>query len=120
MCQDHDPLCFERELEARIRAIGNCPFSLIDDVRKLSAFEFFAERGYSTLRIDAPELLRRSRMLERDGYLPSEDTFIHSSEIDLDGIHHDFSILNESKDILSFYEQIDAVLLAIASPQHVN
>lgn len=110
ICQEHNPLCFEQELETRIRAIGDCEFSLIDDVRKLSAFEYFSERGYATLRIDASEKIRRERMMSRDGYLPSEETFAHVSETDLDGIEHDFSIRNDSQDLISFYSELDRIV----------
>lgn len=110
ICMDHDPLCFERELDERIRAVGNCDFSLIDDVRSLSAFEFFTERGYSTLRIETREDIRRKRMLDRDGYLPGEETFNHPSETELDGIPHDFTIHNDSSDVLVFLSELDRVM----------
>lgn len=115
ICQEHNPLCFEQELETRIRAVGSCDFSLIDDVRKLSAFEFFVDRGYATLRIDASEKVRRERMLSRDGYLPTEETFAHVSEVDLDGIEHDFTIRNDSQDLISFYSQLDRIVAQLRS-----
>ena len=102
ICQEHNPLCFEQELDARIRATGNCSFSLIDDVRKL-------------LRIDASETVRRERMMSRDGYLPSEETFAHISETDLDGIDHAFSIRNDSQDLIGFYGDLDRIVLQLRS-----
>jgi dephospho-CoA kinase len=110
--QDFDPVCFEAELEQRIRAVGEGPasFSLIDDVRKRSAFEYFTERGYRSLRIDAPEEIRRQRMLVRDGYLPDEETFQHSSEVELDEVDHEALIVNDSADLAAFYAELDALI----------
>lgn len=96
ICQEHDPLCFERELAARIdRARDGSTFCLIDDVRSLAAYEFFVSQGFSSLRINASEELRKQRMLQRDGYLPDEETLVHPSETQLDGVQHTWTILNE-------------------------
>lgn len=115
ICQEHDPLCFERELMERINSVPDQDFCLIDDVRKSSAFFYFTERGFSSLRIDADEDKRRERMLVRDGYLPSEETFQHSSEIDLDHVPHDFYIENNGPDTEEFFKQLDAVVRTLRS-----
>jgi dephospho-CoA kinase len=109
ICQDYDPLCFEIELEKRIQQVGNVDFSLIDDVRSLAAFEYFTEAGYSSLRVEAKEEIRKQRMLERDGYLPPEDTFTHSSEIELNNIPHDFVLDNNKQDLSEFYNNLERI-----------
>lgn len=113
ICQDHDPLCFERELDARIRACGEGEFSLIDDVRSKAAFDYFTERGYRSLRIEAPEEVRLARMLRRDGSLPPKETLEHPSETELDGVPHEFVIHNESSDVEDLYRALDEVLAEI-------
>jgi hypothetical protein len=113
ICQEHDPLCFERELMQRIESVPGQEFCLIDDVRKTSAFKYFVERGFRTLRINADEKTRRERMLVRDGYLPSEETFQHSSEVDLDLVQHDFYIENNSEENKIFFHQLDEVVSAL-------
>ena len=67
------------------------------------------------MRIDASETVRRERMMSRDGYLPSEETFAHISETDLDGIDHDFSIRNDSQDLIGFYGDLDRIVLQLRS-----
>lgn len=112
ICQEHDPLCFEVELADRI-AKTKSEFSLIDDVRSKAAFNYFADLGYQSLRIDATEEIRKQRMLTRDGYLPSEDSYKHSSETELDDIEHDFSIENNDEDLDIFYKNIDKICLEV-------
>ncbi len=113
ICQEYDPLCFERELMERISSAPKVDFCLIDDVRKVSAFEFFALSGFHTLRIDAPEELRRERIMARDGYLPSEETFAHSSETELDKIEHQHTISNDGKDLEAFYGALDDLVIGL-------
>lgn len=110
ICQNHDPLCFERELLQRIRLAPDENFCLIDDVRKLSAFEFFTEHDFRSLRIDADEAIRRERIMRRDGYLPSEETFLHSSETELDDTPHEFTISNNSEDLRGFYQELHELM----------
>ena len=110
ICQQHDPLCFERELDERIRALGEVEFSLIDDVRKKAALEYFVERGYRTLRIEATEEVRKARMLERDGYLPDDETFKHPSEVELAAVEHEFTIHNNDDDAAPFLKELDRVI----------
>lgn len=113
ICQQHDPLCFERELAERIRKVGEGSFALIDDVRKKSAFDFFADLGYTSLRIAASENKRRERMLERDGYLPDEATFLHPSETELVAVDHDVTIHNEGEDLPAFYTELDDLVIRL-------
>lgn len=110
ICQLHDPLCFERELLNRISGAPEENFCLIDDVRKLSAFQFFTEHGFRSLRIEAEEGVRRERILRRDGYLPSEETFLHASETELDEVAHEFSLGNNSEDLRGFYQGLDDLM----------
>lgn len=111
--QSHDPLCFEHELLKRIEDSGASGFILIDDVRSLAAFEYFSEHGFKSVRINAPEDVRRRRMLSRDGHLPDEASFEHSSETDLDDVRHDFDIYNTSDDPADLYRAIDDVVAQI-------
>lgn len=113
ICQEYDPLCFERELMDRIQSAPEQGFCLIDDVRKLSAFEFFTTGGFHTLRINAPEDLRLERILQRDGYLPSEDTFAHASEVELDSVEHEFEIENSFDDLEGFYGALDDLVFTL-------
>lgn len=117
ICQSYDPLCFERELDARINTVV-CDFSLIDDVRSAAAFDYFAGRGYRSLRIDAPETVCRQRMLDRDGYLPSERTFRHPSETELDDVAHEFTIENDGRDLAEFYRQLDELVMRLRSGEN--
>lgn len=111
ICQKYDPYCFERELDERISMVGEGGFSLVDDVRKLSAFEYFKNKGYLSLRIEASEPIRRQRMLNRDGFLPDPETFRHSSETELDQVEHDFVVLNEKDDPTELIEQLQEVVV---------
>lgn len=113
ICQNHDPLCFERELDSRIRAYGEGGFSLIDDVRSRAAFDYFTERGYHSLRIEASEETRLARMLSRDGSLPPKETLEHPSETELDDVEHEFTIRNETSDVADLYAALDRVLKEI-------
>lgn len=114
ICQDHDPLCFERELASRIADAGDAAFCLIDDVRVQAAFEYFTDLGYKSIRIHADEDVRRRRMLERDGYLPSEDTFRHPSETELESVVHDWKIDNNEDDPRQLYRQLDQILTELS------
>lgn len=123
ICQQHDPLCFEMELDERIQAsTSDDDFALVDDVRKLEGFEYFRDQGYTTVRIDANEEVRRARMLRRDGYLPSEETFAHPSETDLDDVPHDHVVDNDSDDPTVLHEQLDALMhrLGISPRDHAR
>jgi dephospho-CoA kinase len=115
ICQDHDPLVFEVELADRINAVGDVNFSLIDDVRSAEAFEFFTRRDYLSLRIEAPDDICRARMLKRDVYLPSDETFRHSSETALDEISHDFVIDNSTNDPERLYQALDQMMTALGA-----
>jgi hypothetical protein len=120
ICQDHDPLCFERELAQRIRSADTSgQFVLIDDVRKLSAFEYFTERGYLSLRIEANRAVRKQRVLSRDGYLPTEEIFNHPSETELDDIPHDFTIENNTNDMKDLYHALAGLVDKIRTPATV-
>lgn len=115
---DLDPLVFEEELMRRIAASEAAEpkaahFSVIDDVRSRAAYDFFADRGYRTLRIEADESVRKARMLARDGYLPSESTFRHPSETELDGVPHEFVITNNAPDMSGLTAQLDALVEAL-------
>jgi hypothetical protein len=114
ICQDRDPLCFEREMAQRIAEAGDAQFCLIDDVRSAASFEFFTGLGYRSIRIDAAEHVRRRRMKERDGYLPSEETFRHPSEIELNDITHDYRIDNNEDDPARLYRRLDDILVEIS------
>lgn len=118
---DEDPLCFERELLARMEeaeAGSRTEFSLVDDVRNREALRFFAERGYRSLRIDADDAICRRRMLDRDGYLPDESAFAHPSERELDAEPHEFRIVNDSDDWVALHEALDVVVAQIRQPTH--
>lgn len=119
ICQKYDPYCFERELDARINLVDS-NFSLIDDVRKLSAFEYFTDRGYKSLCVEATEEVRRARMLKRDGLLPSEETFQHSSETELDNVKHDFVVENNTDNPEDLYEKILVVANTLDLPPKVE
>lgn len=115
ICQEHDPLCFERELATRIDSASDAEgFCLIDDVRSLAAYEYFVSHGFASLRINASEELRKDRMLQRDGYVPEEDTLVHPSETQLDGVEHTWTILNEGTEE-DLYEALDDVMRQLES-----
>lgn len=114
-----DPLVFERELLQRMERVeqgwrsshpGQPLFLLVDDVRSRDAFDFFHELGFRSLRIDASEAVRRQRMLRRDGYLPSRDTFAHASETDLDATECDFTIVNDTSALRALQQGLDRVV----------
>lgn len=113
ICQNYDALCFERELLQRIEEAPEENFCLIDDVRKMSAFEFFVGHGFRSLRIEADEEIRRERILRRDGYLPSEETFVHSSETELDNTPHEFTLANNNEDLRAFYGELDDLMQSL-------
>jgi len=113
ICQDYDPYCFERELAERIDGAGDHDFTLVDDVRSPEAFRFFADRGYVTVRIYADENVRRERMLERDGYLPDEETFHHPSETALRDVPHDYVIDHSVDDYDAYYRDLDALIAKV-------
>jgi dephospho-CoA kinase len=113
ICQEHDPFCFERELAQRIDSVGVCAFSLVDDVRSIEALEFFQARGYVSVRIYAEERVRRQRMLERDGYVPSKETFSHISETALREIPHDYVLDNSADDPTAIYAEVDALVASL-------
>jgi hypothetical protein len=98
LCQTHDPLCFERELENRIKTAGKHAFIVIDDVKgsEDGAFAYFQERGYTTLRVEAPEEARQRRLLARDGHLPAAAPLSHEVETGLDEAAHDFVVDNDT------------------------
>lgn len=113
ICQRKDPYCFEVELEGRISHSLGSDFVIIDDVRVLEAFDYFTERGYTSLRINASEAVRKRRMLKRDGILPAEETLNHISETALDGVAHDFVIVNNDDDFEVFFAKLDRLLVAL-------
>lgn len=115
---DTDPFAFERELHERMSLAerGGTRFSLVDDVRSAEAFEFFAARGYASLRIDASEAVRRARMLARDGALPGEQAFAHSSEVALDAHPHDHVIANDGDNAAALTAALDAVMATLGVP----
>lgn len=121
---EEDPLCFERELLARIKAAETQSpggFSLVDDVRNRDALRFFGERGYQSLRIDAGDAVCRRRMMARDGYLPDESTFAHPSERELDAEPHDFCIVNDADDWVELHRALDEVIAALRQQhQHTD
>lgn len=117
ICQAHDPICFETELEKRIRSslsdeVKRDGFWVIDDVRKEAGFEFFASRGYRPLRIEASERVRKQRIFDRDRYLPSPDVFTHPSETELDRALCEFTISNDS-DLTEFAAELDKLVSEI-------
>jgi dephospho-CoA kinase len=115
ICQRKDPYCFEVELEGRINSSPGSHFVIIDDVRVREAFDYFSERGFISLRINSSEEVRKKRMLARDGILPAEETLNHISETALDGLPHDFIIVNNDDNLDSFYKKLDKLVLTLRS-----
>lgn len=109
ICQEFDSFCFERELHERMK-LSIKDFVFIDDVRSRDAFDFFTEKGFVSLRIETPESVRRTRIIKRDGYLPSEAVLNHASETELDFVKHDFVIYNTTTDPTRYTEEIDRVI----------
>lgn len=112
LVMDIDPLAFERELHQRITDSVKVSRALvlIDDVRSLDAFRFFADHGFISIRIDASEPVRRERMRMRDGYIPPQAAFEHPSETELDGVEHDHVIINNGADPRVLHDQIDRII----------
>jgi predicted kinase len=113
ICQDVDPLCFERELAQRIDSVGVCDFSLVDDVRSPEAFEFFSQRGYISVRVYAEEEVRKRRIRARDGFLPPDATFEHISETALRDVAHDYTLDNSDDDPAELFLRVDALILML-------
>ena len=116
ICQRHEPLCFETELEARIKAAGKQPFIVIDDIKgdEEGAFAYFSERGYASLRIEAPAEARAHRLLTRDGALPQSERLHHPVETGLDTARHDFVVDNDTSE-QRFTARIDRVVELLRS-----
>lgn len=113
ICQQRDPLVFERELWARItdaeKAGGPSSFILIDDVRSPDALVFFAKRGFRSLRIEASEYHRHRRLAAKEGLVPAVDVLNHPSETLMDEVAHDFTVVNNGT-ICEFTAALDQVL----------
>jgi hypothetical protein len=98
LCQARNHLCFEHELERRIKQAGKHPFVVIDDVKGEvgGAFAYLSGRGYASLRVEAPEEARRRRLLARDGHLPRSERLAHVVETGLDDAAHDFLLNSDT------------------------
>lgn len=110
ICQAHDPLCFEVELDERMRAAGVGPHTLIDDVRSRDALEFYAAHGFTTVRLHAPRDICERRLLAKEGALPPAEVLNHASETELDDVIHDVVIDNSVDGLRHLYAQLDELI----------
>jgi hypothetical protein len=115
----YNPLAYDQELAQRISTLkpdgAETPIYLIDDVRSLEGYQYYHDLGYCSLRMDADLSVRRLRMLRRDGYLPSLETFNHPSETALDGIRADYTIQNNGDEPTGVYLEIDSMIQDLRS-----
>ena len=70
----------ETEIDTALAEIWNL-YPMICDGRQTHEFEYWNNRGYLTVGITAPLDIRRERLQNRDGYLPSDQAFMHDTEI---------------------------------------
>ncbi len=116
--QKHDPLAFETELEARLELAGQQvsgdKILVIDELYTLPAFEYFVARGFIPIKFVSPKSLARKRIEERDGFLPTEGTFDHETESDIDLMPCDVTINNDGT-ITQLRTKIDQALLTLGA-----
>jgi dephospho-CoA kinase len=116
--QDYNPLAFEIELESRMQVarshVGEGKMLVIEDMYTLPAFEYFAARGFQSIRITAPLSLARERIKQRDGFLPIEGTFDHETEADLDRMPCAVTIVNDGS-LQALGRKIDQALIELGA-----
>lgn len=118
LCQRHDPLCFDLELEQRMRAAGGS-FAVVKGIRSRESFEHFRSEGAASVRVVASNQARRERLRRKHGELDFDELFEHESETILDDLPHDFIIHNESDDIELIRPAVDRLMHALHTGRYL-
>lgn len=70
------------ETEIRMALIADpSMYPMICDGRQTHEFEYWHDKGFLTVGVSAPIKVRKRRLKDRDGYLPSPHAFVHDTEI---------------------------------------
>ncbi len=88
---------------------------VVTDIRYPNEADMLRRVGFSIVRIEAPEEMRRARCIDRgDGSFREEDA-LHPSEVEQRSIEADFLVRTDS-DLETFYATLGAIVVAITSP----
>lgn len=88
---------------------------VVTDVRYKNESDMLRRVGFTMLRVEAPEEMRRARSLERGDGSWLDDDAMHPSETEQRGITADFIVSNDS-DLEHLYTLLDAIVSAMTSP----
>jgi len=103
----HDPdvwvKALDRNMQHLIKREGASNF-IITDVRQLNEYEYLKEKGFTVIKVEANDEIRKERIMLSGDVFEAED-FYHETETTVDLIPYDYLITNNDT-LESFMEQI--------------
>jgi dephospho-CoA kinase len=104
-----DPDVWVKKLERKVfglEYLGQTSI-VITDVRQMNEYEFLKKQGFTVIKVEAEDELRKERIL-RSGDIFEPEDFYHETETAVDYIPFDYLVTNNA-DLLSFYDQIEFI-----------
>lgn len=88
----------------------------VPDVRQFNEAEVMKDINAKVIRLEVSENVRIERLIDRDGYKPSDSALNHISEIDLDDYLFDFALYDNysNEDLMKAYEYLNLSILGTA------
>lgn len=102
-----DPQTWINYVFRRIR-VENPARAVITDGRHFNEYLACKREGFTIIKIDCPEEIRETRLLQRDGHLLSPQEMNHVSEKEIEYIQPDF-IINNKGDFQYLYRQVEKI-----------
>lgn len=104
-----DPKVWVKSLDKTLTFLESEGFEsfVVTDVRQQNEYDYLKSKGFTVIKVEAEDELRRERIIKSGDQFNPED-FYHETEIAVDSIPCDYLLTNNTT-IEDFYEQIKFV-----------
>ncbi|MGD2330640.1 AAA family ATPase [Bacillus amyloliquefaciens] len=114
-----DPYVWVNYLDQRMKHLGFLHIEdfVVSDVRQMNEYEYLKSKGFTVIKVEAADEIRRER-IEKSGDIFEPEDFYHHTETAVDEIPCDYLVTNND-DLNAFYEQINFVYNELRGEQKV-
>ena len=106
MLREIDPDIWVKALDRNMQYLINKGESnfIVTDVRQMNEYEYLKSKGFTVIKVEANDELRRERIIQAGDVFEPEN-FYHETETTVDEIPADYIVTNNTT-IRDFYAQI--------------